>query len=700
MANFLDSTKISTPVPKIMETQSGYIFNGIMYDKKSYVAESLDDFISSGSTRHIAVDRVAHYPVQTGTGANALIPTMFRGSTIIPDNKEKNIYYQLTFDYEKEINKSYSSITVIYDDGTNRKKLRTSYENATSAGWYGGLTEYIGQSDTTLFFISDMGYSSGSGTSQYTRSYLTKIDKATLIRANMENSGSDRNVYAFLKETDAFIYIAKRGQNAVTVIYELDKQDCTLKTVMSLPAFTGELTGSDYLMPIEMASENKGYIAYSPSINGNDTVRWVDFTFDKYHRAINKNGYPNVVNLRAEADYTLEGYQCYNNYKTCPVLDKDNIGGTTHTVASTFYWNTANDFLDITFHEEVNIWRAGVTSYPGYITPFTIEKWDDSTDSWSVVTNTITQTLTQLNSTQWEKTISNLPAGRYKFKATSRMDSCWYIEKTSGNDYIGELSAGLMDVNSVQYDDIQYTVQNPDLSLKEIHSSNCVARRSFTTDCNGIKYLNIVNFGLSQTEWGTSHYEKSHITTFRIDEENKGLELVSQVPLSNSTSVCKSFVLDSKNKRLLGMSGDNTFLLEFDETSEKFIAIKYFPYTSLSCGFDKKNNIWILNNDYELLKLHDNIPEKINIEFESSNLEYEGDEISTYIEIEAINFLNDRLDSKISLSIGGNARFDETGTNTITVETSSVEKCKVPLTIYNSGIIAIYPTLILDLKQS
>lgn len=697
MANFLDSTKISTPVPKIMETQSGYIFNGIMYDKKSYVAESLDDFISSGSARHIAVDRVAHYPVQTGTGANALIPTMFRGSTIIPDNKEKNIYYQLTFDYERRMNQSYSSITAIYDDGTNRKKIRTSYTDPAGDGWYGSLTEYIGQSDTTLFFIADMGSTSPQFT---TRSYIVRIDKTTFTKTYMENSGSDRNVYAFLKETDAFIYIAKRGQNAVTVIYELDKQDYTLKTVMSLPAFTGELTGSDYLMPIEMASENKGYIAYSPSINGNDTVRWVDFTFDKYHRAINKNGYPNVVNLRAEADYTLEGYQCYNNYKTCPVLDKDNIGGTTHTVESTFYWNTANDFLDITFHEEVNIWRAGVTSYPGYITPFTIEQWEESTDNWINVTNTITQTLTSLSSTQWEKTISNLPAGRYRFKATKRMDSCWYIEKVAGNDYLGELVTGLIDTDSIAYDDIQYTVQDPDLLLKEMYSSSYAARRTFITNCNGIKYLHVVNFGLSQTEWGTSHYEKSHITTFRVDEENKGLELVSQVPLSNSTSVCKSFVLDSKNKRLLGMSGDNTFLLEFDETSEKFIAIKYFPYTSLSCGFDKHNNIWILNSDNELLKLHDNIPEKINIEFESSNLEYEGDEISTYIEIESINFLNDRLDSKISLSIGGNARFDETGTNTITVDTSSTAKCKVPLTIYNSGIIAIYPTLILDLKQS
>jgi hypothetical protein len=107
------------------------------------------------------------------------------------------------------------------------------------------------------------------------------------------------------------------------------------------------------------------------------------------------------------------------------------------------YWSDASCYIDITVEEDFNIWRSGTTSWKTYTTSLKVEKWNGA--SWDAIT--VNQTVTQITNGQWEKTISGLTAGRYKFSwVSSRLDSEWYIEganqpsilnfKTNFNDMV------------------------------------------------------------------------------------------------------------------------------------------------------------------------------------------------------------------------------------------------------------------------
>ena len=65
-----------------------------------------------------------------------------------------------------------------------------------------------------------------------------------------------------------------------------------------------------------------------------------------------------------------------------------------------------------------------------------------------------------------------------------------------------------------------------------------------------------------------------------------------------------------------------------------------------------------------------------------------------------LNYLNNKLSSKIALKINGQAVFDETNSAEIIVDTSELDKIAVPLTVKGSGMLMIYPTLILDIKEN
>lgn len=94
------------------------------------------------------------------------------------------------------------------------------------------------------------------------------------------------------------------------------------------------------------------------------------------------------------------------------------------------YWYDSNTYLEINIKEDCNIWRSGVSGYPSYKAPLKILKWNST--EYEDITAAITQTLSSITHQQWEKTISNLPAGTYRFEYGTgyRIDSEWYLEAT------------------------------------------------------------------------------------------------------------------------------------------------------------------------------------------------------------------------------------------------------------------------------
>lgn len=701
MASFLDATSVSSTVPKLIELETGTIFNGTSYDKNTLIVDSLEDFVIYGSNKTLSLNRVFNYPVQSGIAPNATTMTRYRGDSIIKDDYELGINYILTFDYENPTRTANNYIAKISETNGVREKILSRRIDTASSYWYGAITQYIGQSKDNLFFICDMGYTYNS-TNKFNYGYIMKVNKATLIPSYQDGYGPDRSTYNKIADFTDFAYLLKRSINAGIEIIELRKDSGTIRSIKTIPAFTDEIIKHINTMEAHFTTADNAFIIETPSKNADKTARWIDIQFAPFRPCPATEGVPsNTDDLRIETSYVLNGYKCYGGYSPCPVLDKNNSAGTHYNAASygAFYWDGPDKYVDITFNEQINLWRSGVDAYPTYKAAFTVKRWNTTTSAWDNITTSITQTLSNLTSVKWEKTISNLPAGRYRFEGSDRMDSCWYIEKASGTDYFEKMSYGLKDGTTVTYVDNLYDLADPAMTIIDLPAGILTSKSSFVTVKNGVKFLNVVSYGLSQTEWNTAEAPKSHITTFRIDEATKKLILTAQMPLSNSLSVAKGFALNSTNTRLIGSSQSNIFILDFDENG-KFIPIKYFAYDAWSCGFDKDDSMYILTKNMELLKLNDLTPEKINIEFDSSNLEYVGSPINTSFNIDALSFINQRLAVKVLLTINGNAIFDANGSNQLEINTITDKQINVPITINGPGMVLVYPTLMFDIKKS
>ncbi|MNW52591.1 hypothetical protein D3C74_301160 [compost metagenome] len=98
------------------------------------------------------------------------------------------------------------------------------------------------------------------------------------------------------------------------------------------------------------------------------------------------------------------------------------------------YWASSVDYIEIDIlSNSVNIWRSGTTDWNGYYYPLKIKKWNGA--SYDDVTSQFTQNCSNITQNKWEKTIENLPKGRYRFEYSNgvRLDSEWFIELIPNN---------------------------------------------------------------------------------------------------------------------------------------------------------------------------------------------------------------------------------------------------------------------------
>lgn len=146
---------------------------------------------------------------------------------------------------------------------------------------------------------------------------------------------------------------------------------------------------------------------------------------------------PNIEGLKKQASYKLIGFNNQiGNTQPCGLFD----GITTKSLTETsFYWyNQETYYIEIEIlSESVNIWKIGYGEQ--YKAALKIYKYNDITDAYEDISSQISQTL-QAGEMVWEKTISNLSKGKYKFCGNSkpdyettgayyRLDTEWYIEE-------------------------------------------------------------------------------------------------------------------------------------------------------------------------------------------------------------------------------------------------------------------------------
>lgn len=139
------------------------------------------------------------------------------------------------------------------------------------------------------------------------------------------------------------------------------------------------------------------------------------------------NAKPDIQGLAEEADYTLIIGSSAQGQNGQGLFDGVTINE--WNTSKVFYWSSASDYIEIDIHSNlVNIWRSGTTQWSGENGTLKIGKWNGS--AYVDITSEIPQKLTSIVNGSWEKTISNLEKGRYRFSFNTayRLDSEWYIE--------------------------------------------------------------------------------------------------------------------------------------------------------------------------------------------------------------------------------------------------------------------------------
>ena len=125
---------------------------------------------------------------------------------------------------------------------------------------------------------------------------------------------------------------------------------------------------------------------------------------------------PNIQGLRREAKYKILEVKADagsgGTVDSCGLFDEIVVDG--WNIPNVFYWGDKTNYIIIEIYSDSNIWRSGVRSYTTYCSPLTIYKLVDG--NYIDVTNDIEQTTSPVSDGQWEKTISNLPKGTYKFE--------------------------------------------------------------------------------------------------------------------------------------------------------------------------------------------------------------------------------------------------------------------------------------------
>lgn len=140
-------------------------------------------------------------------------------------------------------------------------------------------------------------------------------------------------------------------------------------------------------------------------------------------------------NNMLEASYVVNSFYSTNNGSSdngdsCGLFD--GVVVDEWSTNNVFYFRGSDNYVDITINNDCNIYRCGTASWSeGYQNKLKIEKYEN--EEWIDITGSITQNERAITLFEWDKWITNLQKGRYKFSNAYgvRLDSEWFIEKES-----------------------------------------------------------------------------------------------------------------------------------------------------------------------------------------------------------------------------------------------------------------------------
>jgi hypothetical protein len=257
MAKILNTSKITTPIPKVIELPDELVLNGQVYDKSTFAAKSLDFLHIPVSTKNeiimskmMCIDSVANF----GRTMNNLIV----------DNTNPNVYYTFGFGtYDvSALNRCYK---------ITRTSTGLQYQSIIVGGetTYACTYEIIQQDTGRIYYFRHRNYEPGT-------IYIGYIDKATFTITETQPAG---NRIKILKVTDSFIYFATCYPQA-NYICKYNKNSNSV-TVLFSQAYTTAQQQTYSCVPSDLTNDNEFYIVRDNAVNGfSHSILYTKYTID------------------------------------------------------------------------------------------------------------------------------------------------------------------------------------------------------------------------------------------------------------------------------------------------------------------------------------------------------------------------------------------------------------------------------------
>lgn len=215
MAKILESASISGAVQKIVETKTGYIINGVFYDKAQLIPKPLKFYQTMGDHTALSMNKKL---ILKNTLTNHGVTV---GDTVISDRYDGTITYVFTVNMKGN---THSLIKLKEINGSCEVVNQLVYGAAPAASPL--VRAYCGQDEKFLYYLMSCAAS-------YTES-IVKIDKMSLAMTVVENFGT----YSWgnpIKETDSFIYFARKNSYGTTIIKRYSKIKGTSEDMKATP---------------------------------------------------------------------------------------------------------------------------------------------------------------------------------------------------------------------------------------------------------------------------------------------------------------------------------------------------------------------------------------------------------------------------------------------------------------------------------
>lgn len=177
-----------------------------------------------------------------------------------------------------------------------------------------------------------------------------------------------------------------------------------------------------------------------------------------------------------------------------------------------------------------------------------------------------------------------------------------------------------------------------------------------------------------------------------VNDSTYELELVGYYVVPGE--ICYSLLTNHNNTGIIAVTSNSLRYLQFNASTQSWEEIYVENRNIASAGFDLDDNIWFEDANGSVEMVSPQTPVSVTLTMDKTNYQYDGTDISTNVNVTAVNFNGDKVACKVRLSAKGGVVFADTSTKTTTVDVPAGSSAIVPIIIKDGGQVIIYPELL------